>query len=296
MKKNIPQDKIKTVNLVFFQYRDRKTLEINGHFCPITNMKRFTATRYLLKNPKGGSNYSLYVATVLCHFCGKKFKRNSDNFIQHVDTCLKDNPTFYSLPAEGSEYTFRNFENAIPSAFTIICDLESENIDRKFVCGFCDAKLEFETDRENAIKIWKNCDHPKERFKSCSTCTLKVLRLRKQAVITCEREQHLIQEDGVDVCKECEKKLKKNEDRVIHDTTHVIPCQICSESESQYCIHGGSQTVRTLAPLIYSAVVIDNITGRVRSTTTYGGENPITDLFEYLDDLRPTLEAEHGAR
>ena len=50
------------------------------------------------------------------------------------------------------------------------------------------------------------------------------------------------------------------------------------------------------ANTLYSIVVFDNVKREVRSTVTYGGADAVTDFFEYLDKLRPALEAEHAAR
>ena len=49
---------VKVVNMVFFQYRNARTLEIEGHFCPVIDMKKFVATKYLLKQPKNKVQHS----------------------------------------------------------------------------------------------------------------------------------------------------------------------------------------------------------------------------------------------
>ena len=216
--------------------------------------------------------------------------------MQHVATCLSDSPTYNSTPAKGTEYAFVSFENAIPSPYIIAADIESENVDCRQVCGFCDAKLYYLNDKDEMIKVVKDCDHPKESFRSCELCTLKILRLRKDAVAACERNHHTITKEGVDVCDPCQKKLTQKEDSVIHDSTHVLPCNVCPPEESQYCIHSATQKMKSLTPLIYSLVVFDNVKRKVRSTVTYGGANAVQDFFEYLDELRPALEAEHAAR
>lgn len=200
------------------------------------------------------------------------------------------------MPKKGSTYSFVNFENAVPSPYIAIADIESENIDCDAVCGFCDAKLYYENDKNEMIRILRSCTHPKEAFRSCDLCTLKVLRLRKEAVMACERDQHVITKEGIDVCDVCEKKLSQKEDAIIHDSTHVLPCAVCPSEESQYCIHSGTRKMRSLSPLIYSIVIFDNITRKVRNTVSYGGQNAVEDFFNYLDQLRPTLEAEHAAR
>ena len=287
---------VKVVNIVFFQYRNARTLEIEGHFCPVIDMKKFVATKYLLKQPKNpkSKKYTLYRPAVICHHCGMKFRRDSDTYIQHVDSCLKDTPTYQSMPKKGSQYTFVDFQNAIPSVYSLMCDLESENIDCKRACGFCDAKLYYETDKDQMIRILRDCDHPKEKFRSCEHCTLKILRLRKEAVSTCKKNNHIITKEGIDVCNDCEKKLSQKEDSVKHDSTHVVPCSVCPSQETEYCIHNSTQKMRSLSPLIYSVVVFDNVKRQVRNTATYGGPNAVGDFFAYLDELRPTLEAEHA--
>ena len=138
------------------------------------------------------------------------------------------------------------------------------------------------------IRILRDCDHPKEKFRSCEHCTLKILRLRKEAVSTCKKNNHIITKEGIDVCNDCEKKLSQKEDSVKHDSTHVVPCSVCPSQETEYCIHNSTQKMRSLSPSIYSVVVFDNVKRQVRNTATYGGPNAVADFFAYLDELRPT--------
>ena len=268
-----------------------------GHYCPILYMKQFVAARYLLdKNKsKGKNNYSIGRSVILCHHCGKKFQKESENFMKHVATCLRDNPTFHSMPKANSQYSFHNYENAIPSPYTIFCDTEADIKLMKSLCDECDAKLQFENTREGIVKILKDCNHEKNRFISCSTCNLKVLEMRKKARIRCQHEGHNKENEHIDFCDDCHEKIKIDEDSIIHDSTHVIPCNIC-DSEKDYCTHGGTEKLKTLSPLIYSLVVIDNIYEKVEKTITFGGDDPIADFFECLDTLRPELEEKHNNR
>ena len=229
-------------------------LLVAGHFAPIIDMRRFTASKYLLKDPKAhGCKYTLYVGAVVCQHCGLKFKRDSDAYTQHTATCLADSPTFTTTPKKGSTYSFVNFENAVPSPYTLVADIESENIDIKRVCGFCDAKLYYLNDKNEMKKVLKSCTHPKEAFRSCDLCTLKILRLRKEAISACRKQHHVIMKEGAGVCGDCEKKLSQKEDAIVHDSTHVLPCSVCPTEDAQYCIHSAAQKMRCLIPLIYRA-------------------------------------------
>ena len=260
-------------------------------------MKQFVAARYLLdqKKSKGKNNYTLGADGVLCHHCGKKFRRESEDFIKHVAICLRDTPTFHSMPKSGSKYSFHNYENALPSPYTVFCDTEADITLMKDSCDECDAKLQFENTREGMIKILKECNHEKNLFRSCSVCNLKVLEIRKKAKIRCQNEGHIKENDHIDFCDVCNEKIKIDEDSIIHDSTHVIHCKLC-DSKKDYCIHGGSEKVKSLSPLIYSLVVIDNIYETVERTVTFGGDDPISDFFACLDDLRPELEEKHLIR
>lgn len=298
MKKHIPDEKIKNIHLVFYEYRDTKTLEIKGHFAPILFMKQFVAARYLLdrNKSKGVNHYTIGSHNmVFCHHCGKKFLKDSVNFIKHTSTCLRDTPTYHSMPKANSKYSFHNYANALPSPFTIICDTEADIRLMKDLCDECDAKLQFENTREGMIKILKDCDHEPNRFRSCTTCNLKVLEIRKKAEINCQHEGHTKENENLDTCNVCNERLQKNEDAIIHDSTHVIPCSVCTH-EKDYCIHAGTEKLKTLYPLIYSLVVIDNIYDKIERTVTFGGKDPIGNFFNFLDDLRPELEEKHYNR
>ena len=96
---------------------------------------------------------------------------------------------------------FHNYANALPSPFTIICDTEADIRLMKDLCDECDAKLQFENTREGMIKILKDCDHEPNRFRSCTTCNLKVLEIRKKAEINCQHEGHTKENENLDIRK-----------------------------------------------------------------------------------------------